>query len=67
MDELENPPHEPNNFTFYHFGSWGRGLGSRKASLLPQIIHYWPFQGGTFIVVLFGNIYVVFHFLTFFF
>ena len=33
----------------------------------PSVIHYWPFQGGTFTVVLFVNCYVVFHFLMFFF
>ena len=29
------------------------------------INHYWPFQNGTFNVVLFVNCYVVFHFLFF--
>ena len=50
------PPHGPMKYKcmlFYHYGSWGRGLGSRKASLSPRPpgIHYRPFQGGTFIVV----------------
>ena len=41
------------NICFYHNGSWGRGFGYRKASLSPQVIHYWTFQGGSFIVLLF--------------
>ena len=55
------------NICFYHYGSWRRGLGPRKASLSPSVIHYWPFQGGTFIVLLFVACYVVFNFLLFFF
>ena len=42
-------------------------LGPRKTSLSLPLIHYLPFQSGTFDVVLFANCYVVFHFLMFFF
>ena len=45
MDELETEG--------IHYGSWERGLEIRKASLRPPVIHYWPFQRGVFIVVLF--------------
>ena len=60
---------------FYYCGSWGRGFGCRKASLSPapspppplaNAIHYWPFQDGTFIVVLFVNCYGMFLLSTFF-
>ena len=43
---VRRPPYGPNQYMFYHYERWGRGLESR-------VIHYWPFQGGTFIVVLF--------------
>ena len=33
---------------------------------LPPVIHYWPFQGSTFIVLVSVNCYVVFNFLMFF-
>ena len=36
-------------------------------SLSPLVIHYWPFQGGTFTMALFVDCYVVFRFLMFFF
>ena len=29
----------------------GEGWDSMKLALVPQVIHYWPFRGGTFIVV----------------
>ena len=62
-NELEDLNTELTNICFYHYGSWGRGLGSRKACLSPftpslpppphpHVIHYWLFQGSTFIVVL---------------
>ena len=58
------------NICFYHYGSWGWACRSLKANLSPHlalIIHYWPFQGGSFIVILFVNCYVAFHFLMLFF
>ena len=69
------------NICFYLYGSWRRGLGSRKRSLSPlpppphphhhhhhhhQIIHFWSFKGVNFIVVLLVKWCVVFHFLIFF-
>ena len=38
-----------------------------KTQHTPPVIHYWPFRGGIFIVVLFVNCYIVFHFLMFYF
>ena len=39
----------------------GEGCNPVKLDLAP-VIYYWPFQGGTFIVILFVNCYVVFYF-----
>ena len=61
------PPHGPNKYMVHQYGSWRRGFGYLKASLSPLVIHYWPFQGDTYIVVMFINCYVVFHFLMFLF
>ena len=36
MDELEDLHTDWTDVCFYHYGSWGRGLGSRKA---PQPLH----------------------------
>ena len=76
-DELEDRHKCRTNIYFYHYGSSGGGLGSCKASLSPPpppsrlptltVIHYRPFQGGTFIVVRFVDCYLAFHFLMFFF
>ena len=51
MVKLEDLHTDRTNICFYHYGSWGRGLGSRKASLSPPpspplalSFHYWPFQ-----------------------
>ena len=65
MDELEDLTHGPNKYMFYPYGSWGLGLVSRKASFSAPVIHYWPFKDRTFIMVLFDNCYIVFHFLMF--
>ena len=66
-------------YTFTIMEDESKGLESCKASLSflthtqthihtrPWVIHYWPFRGGTIIVVLFVKCYVVFHFLMFYF
>ena len=44
---------EPNNQlnVLYHFRNWGWGWAC-KIDLSPPVIHYWPFQGGSSVVVL---------------
>ena len=59
-------PSAPNIYMIYHYGSWGRELGSRKVSLSPPVIYCWPFQGSSFIMALFKR-YVVFLLRMFFF
>ena len=39
MDELEDLHADRTNKSFYHYGSWGRGLISRKASLRSRVIY----------------------------
>ena len=66
--KLEDLHTDRKNICFYHYECWGQVLGSRKANLNPRrpsprrpspsapslrSIHYWPFQCGTFIVILF--------------
>ena len=58
LEDLQRTEHI---YAFYHCGTYGRRLGSRKASLIPKVIYYGPFQGGTFKVVLFVKCSVVFH------
>ena len=68
MDELEELHSDRANICFYHYGSCGQELKSRKASLIqlptplppPPVICYCPFQGGSFIVIFFVKCSVVF-------
>ena len=60
MGELECINVNRPNICFYHYGSWEWGLGSHKTSF-SRVTYYWPFRGGTFIVLLFVKWSVMFH------
>ena len=54
-------------YAFATMEAEGEGWDPVWASLGLQVEHYWPFRGDAFVVVLFINCYVVFHFLLLFF
>ena len=62
MDELEDLHTDWTNICFTTMEAEDEGWDPVKLASTPPS-HYWPFQDGTFIVVLFANCYVVFHFL----
>ena len=72
MGELEDLHTDRTNICFTTIEAEGEGWDPHPPPTSPppthtNTPHYWIFQGGTLIVVLVVNCYVVFHFLMFLF